>query len=115
MIGSIEAAQVNEIAERLASMVRDRNLPEKLLVVHQFTKDMIADRELLRQHPGVALTLHVDGFGSVPVKLSKYRAFSRLPPRTHYGYKLFFNEDPVLMTPRQVLRMRPQPDLVTYE
>ena len=115
VIGSVEAGKVNEISAWLAGLVREKRLPEKLLVVHQFTEDMIANRGTLQKHPGVALTLHVDGFGSIPVKVSKYRAFSRLPPPAHRGFKRFYREDPVLMKPRQVLRMRPQPDLVTFE
>jgi hypothetical protein len=115
VIGSVEAEKVNEVADWLSGIVREGDLPEKMLVVHQFTEDMIANRTLLREPPGVALTLNVDGFGTVPVKLSKYRAFSRLPPPAHRGYKLFYREDPVVMKPRAVLRMKPQPEFVVYE
>jgi hypothetical protein len=115
VIGSMEASEVNAISAWLAQIVRERNLPQKLLVVHQFTEDMIRNRTQLEEHPGVALTLNVDGFGTIPVKLDKYRDFSKLPPPTHRGFKLFYREDPVLMRPRQVLKMRPQPELVVYE
>jgi hypothetical protein len=115
VIGSVEAEKVNEVADWLSGIVREGNLPEKLLVVHQFTEDMIANRTLLREPPGVALTLNVDGFGTVPLKLAKYRDFSKLPPPAHRGFKLFYREDPVLMKPRRVLRMKPPPEFVVYE
>jgi hypothetical protein len=117
VIGSTDAAVVNQVSAYLAEIVRARRLPQKLLVVHQFTNDMIQRKELLTQPPGVALTLNVDGFGDRPNKISKYDEFSRAPgaERFHAGFKLFYHEDTNLMKPRQVLRLRPQPDFVVYE
>jgi hypothetical protein len=57
----------------------------------------------------------VDGFGDQPNKISKYREFTRDLRRRFNGFKLFYHEDLNLMSPRQVLRLRPQPDLVVYE
>jgi hypothetical protein len=115
VIGSMQSSEVNAISAWLATIVRAGNLPQKLLVVHQFTDNMIRDKQLLTQSPEVALTLNVDGFGTIPVKVAKYRDFARGRPRTHNGFKLFYHEDPVLMKPRAVLRMRPPPELVVYE
>ena len=76
---------------------------------------MIRNKEKLRHYPGVALVLNVDGFGDQPNKISKYVDFTH--PRTGFrsGYKLFYKEDTNLMTPAQVLKLRPRPDLVIYE
>lgn len=115
VIGSVQSSEVNAISAWLAAIVRDGNLPQKLLVVHEFTDHMIGDKQLLTQPPEVALTLNVDGFGTIPVKVAKYREFARGRPRTHDGFKLFYHEDPVLMKPSQVLRMRPRPELIVYE
>jgi hypothetical protein len=117
VIGSTDAATVNQVSAYLSAIVRERTLPQKLLVVHQFTDGMIRDKQLLTQHPGVALTLNVDGFGSQPDKIAKYAEFTRTPAarRFHAGFKLFYREDTNLMAPRQVLRLRPRPELVVYE
>jgi hypothetical protein len=115
VIGSMQSSEVDAISAWLAAMVREDHLPQKLLVVHQFTDNMIRDKQLLTLRPEVALTLNVDGFGTVPVKVAKYRDFAAGRPRTHDGFKLFYREDPVLMQPRQVLRIRPRPELVVYE
>jgi len=115
VIGSTTAAKVNEVSAYLAGIVRERNLPQKLLLVHQFTDDMIVDKATMRKRRGIALTVNVDGFGDRPNKLSKYRAFTHQRKRFYNGYKLFYNEDTNLMQPRDVLRMRPRPDLVMYE
>ena len=114
-IGSTDAATVNEVSRYLARIVRRRKLPQKLLVVHRFTGAMIRDEHRLERHPGVALTMNVDGFGDRPNKIAKYRELTRGHGDHRYGFKLFYEEDTNLMRPRDVLRLRPQPDLVVYE
>jgi hypothetical protein len=115
VIGSTDAATVNRISAYLGRVVRKYRLPEKLLIVHQFTQSMIRDKRALRRRAGVALVLNVDGFGDQPNKISKYNDFTHPRTRFRSGYKLFYKEDTNLMTPRQVLRLRPRPDLVIYE
>jgi hypothetical protein len=114
-IGSTDAATVNEVSRYLSGLVRRHDLPQKLLVVHRFTGDMIDDEDELERDPGVALVVNVDGFGDQPNKISKYREFTRGRRDRHHGFKLFYKEDLNLMKPREVLRLRPQPDLVVYE
>ena len=114
-IGSTDAATVNEVSRWLSGLVRRHDLPQKLLVVHRFTGDMIENEDQLEQHPGVALVVNVDGFGDQPNKISKYHEFTRGKGDRHHGFKLFYEEDLNLMKPREVLRLRPQPDLVVYE
>jgi hypothetical protein len=114
-IGSTDAATVNEVSRYLSGIVRRYDLPQKLLVVHRFTGDMIQAEHDLERHPGVALVVNVDGFGDQPNKISKYNEFTRDLRRRFNGFKLFYEEDVNLMKPKQVLRLRPQPDLVVYE
>jgi hypothetical protein len=115
VIGSTDAATINRVAAYLSDVVRTFKLPEKLLVVHQFTDSMIKNKPMLQAHPGVALVLNVDGFGDQPNKIAKYVQFTH--PRTPFrsGFKLFFKEDTKMMSAKQVLRLRPRPDLVIYE
>jgi hypothetical protein len=114
-IGSTDAATVNEVSRYLAGLVRRYDLPQKLLVVHRFTGDMIRSEHELKRDPGVALVVNVDGFGDQPNKISKYREFTRDLRRRYNGFKLFYHEDLNLMSPKRVLRLRPEPDLVVYE
>jgi hypothetical protein len=117
VIGSTDAADVNQVAAYLSQIVRAGRLPQKLLVVHQFTNNMIMHKELLTQPPGIALTLNVDGFGDRPNKIAKYDEFTRprVARRFHAGFKLFYHEDTNLMPPARVLRLRPRPEFVVYE
>ncbi|MEA2390189.1 MAG: hypothetical protein QOK31_298 [Solirubrobacteraceae bacterium] len=114
-IGSTQASVVNEASAYLADLVRTERLPQKLLLVHQFTESMIADRAQLRPSPGVALVLNVDGVGDQPNKIAKYRSFTRHEHRFYNGFKLFYHEDTNLLAPRQALRLRPRPDVLVYE
>jgi hypothetical protein len=114
-IGSTDAATINEVSRYLSGIVRRYDLPQKLLVVHRFTGDMIEAEHDVERHPGVALVVNVDGFGDQPNKISKYNEFTRDLRRRFNGFKLFYEEDVNLMKPKQVLRLRPQPDLIVYE
>jgi len=114
-IGSVTADEVNEVAGYVSNIVVKHDLPEKLFLIHQFTQDMIQDKERVARPPGVAMTMNVDGFGDRPNKISKYEAFTSEATRFHDGFKLFYEEDTNLMSPGAVLQLRPPPDLVIYE
>jgi hypothetical protein len=115
VIGSTDAATVNRVSAYLAGVVKSYRLPEKLLIVHQFTESMIQNKQHLRRRPGIALVLNVDGFGDQPNKISKYVSFTHPRTRFRSGFKLFYKEDTNMMTPAEVLKLRPRPDLVVYE
>src|SRR4051794_35769982 len=115
VIGSTDADVVNAAAGYLARIVREKRLPEKLLIVHRFTDNMIARADRLRPAPGVQTVVNVDGFGGNGVKIAKYKDFVKTTPRMRRGFKLFYKEDVKTMTPRQVLAMSPRPDVVVYE
>jgi hypothetical protein len=115
VIGSTDADVVNAAATYLAKIVRARDLPEKLLLVHRFTDNMISRADRLRTIGGVRTVVNVDGFGSNSVKIAKYKSFVRSTPHVGRGFKLFYKEDVKTMTPRQVMALSPRPDVVVYE
>ena len=115
VLGSMDGGEVNAVSAYLEEIVRRHGLPEKLLVVHQFTAGMVRNRQALRTRPGVATVLDVDGFGTAPQKVAKYRELARGIFGFGHGFKLFYEEDTGLMRPSEVLRLRPQPDVVIYE
>jgi hypothetical protein len=114
VIGHVGSREVNATSAWLAQLVAREQLPEKLFVVHQFTDDMV-DEKRLKPREGLATVLNVDGFGNQAVKKAKYRGFTRQAPEFFHGFKLFYEEDTNMMSPRQVLRLRPKPRLVVYE
>src|SRR5829696_8883882 len=114
VIGSVDSREVNAVTAWLDRLSAQHDLPEKLVVIHQFTDDMVDDTTL-KPRDRLEIVLNADGFGTAPVKKSKYHAFTRRAPGFDPGFKLFYDEDVGLMSPRQVLRMRPPPDFVVYE
>jgi hypothetical protein len=115
-IGSGPAEQVNQVSSWLSDLVGKHDLPQKLFVIHQFTSGMIKNKELLKRPKGLAVTMNVDGFGYPGDKIPKYKEFTSSQARGFYnGFKLFFEEDPKLMTHGEVLALKPPPDLVVYE
>lgn len=115
-VGHVKARMVNRVTRYLTGIVRERRLPQKLVVVHQFTDSMIRDKRDLKVRPGVDLVLNADGFGTRQAKEAKYRQLA--PPKRSGlfpGFKLFYEEDSGLMSPRQVMRLRPKPDFIVYE
>jgi hypothetical protein len=112
-IGSVDASTVNAVSADVADLVARHHLPEKLLVVHRFTPDMVTNAADVVARPGVEVVFHCDGFGSPAAKLADYRDLTRAGfPR---GLKLFYDEDVGLLSPEAVLALDPVPDLVTYQ
>jgi hypothetical protein len=113
-IGHVGAREINRVSLAMSRVVAKRDLPQKLLVVHQFTEAMVRHDSRIKARRNVAVTMNVDGFGSPGAKESVYE---KLAPRgrLHPGFKLFFEEDTNLMSPEQVLRLNPSPELVIYE
>jgi hypothetical protein len=114
VIGHASAASINAVGAYLAAVVRAHNLPQKLFVLHQFTLSMIPDRSGVARHPELATVFHADGHGSIANKRAIYN-YLRFPRDAGAGFKLFFREDPKLMTPLQVMYLTRRPDLITYQ
>ena len=115
VIGSADADEINAVSAYMDRIVQRESLPQKLLVAHQFTANMIRRRSRLRQRPGVAVTVSIDGVGSRSMKESTYRQLARGGDGLFDGFKVFYEEDGRPMTPEQVLALRPEPDFVVYE
>jgi hypothetical protein len=115
VIGHTTSAIVNQVTSYVSKIVEDDNLPQKVLIVHQFTPGMIEHKKWLKRPPGVALTVNVDGFGTRDNKVSKYDLFATNGSHWFNGFKLFYHEDVGLMRPKSVLNLLPPPDVVVYE
>ncbi|WP_341258590.1 hypothetical protein [Gordonia malaquae] len=116
-IGSVDPTEVNKTADWLADLVRTENLPQKVFVLHQFDADMLGDRSLLdTSHPELATVIHADGHGTPTVKRATYeRIVDGLPPNVWLGWKNFYKEDKPMFSPRQTLRVRPEPWFISYQ
>ena len=114
-IGSLAASQVNDAIEFLDAIVRERTLPPKVLIVHQFTIGMLADKQHIGDSPLVDVVIDVDGFGDPPLKRAMYTAVIKRHPREYAGFKLFYREDTGLLSAEDVMKLQPQPAVVIYQ
>ena len=116
-IGSVSAAEVNQVVEWLADLTADHRLPQKLLILHQFTIPMITDRADV--HTGrdeLAVLIHVDGFGTPAAKRNTWNALQLdPPPDVWWGWKNFYDEDQPTFTPEQTVEMSPAPVFISYQ
>lgn len=113
-IGQVRAAEVNRVSRWLARLARRNDHPQKLLLLHQFRRDMVRNIENVVDRRRLAMVQHVDGFGTPSQKRSTYHEVGE-PDRFVMGFKLFYDEDTDLMTPAEVLRLRPRARFVSYQ
>jgi len=114
VIGSVSGREVNATTDWLDKLTARYKLPQKLLLIHEFTDAMVPEQEL-KQRDNLAYVLNVDGFGTQSLKIAKYKGFAAQAQGFHRGFKLFYKEDTDTMTPGQVMRLQPRPDVVVYE
>jgi hypothetical protein len=115
--GSVRAAEVNEVAEWLAELVRREHLPQKMLLLHQFRLSMVPDREALAIPGELALVIQMDGQGAL---VDKYATWDAVTAGTEssgwsWGWKNFYDEDSPMATPAQVLALEPAVVYVSYQ
>jgi hypothetical protein len=136
-LSNVRASDLNPIIQTLAQLPMKYHVPRKMLLVHQYRSDgdglknpydagqaEIADKRDLLSDKRVDVIVHVDGVGGyvgdkadksqeyhtwVSQDMQKYHNFN------YGGFKLFYHiEAKTLMTPREVLALKPAPMVITY-
>jgi hypothetical protein len=116
-IGSSSAAAINAVSSYLSKLVISHRLPQKLLVVHEFRTAELPDRQHITFQPGLATVLQMDGLGPVATKLDAYHRVMTGAVGFGPGFKVFLRsrDDPVLLTPGEILRLHPRPEYISYQ
>jgi hypothetical protein len=114
-IGSIGAGAVNQLTAYLGALVVDEELPDKQVVLHQFTPDMIPGRQAIVARAGIDLIIDISGQGAVTPKVAAYEALTADPGEWRWGIKLFPDQEPEPLAPAQLSGLRPAPALVIYQ
>ncbi len=117
-IGSVSIDEVNRVVTWLADLTREKRLPQKLLVLHQFRVDMIPGRERVDlSRDELSVMVHADGQGSQPAKQDTWRVLRGVgPDGLTWGWKNFYDEDVPMLTPEETIaQVQPRPQLVTYQ
>nr|WP_286186374.1 hypothetical protein [Sphaerisporangium cinnabarinum] len=116
-IGSVGVDEVNAVGDYLAGLVRERDLPQKVFLLHQFRTSMITDRVRLdTAHPELATVVHADGQGGQEAKAATWSTLHQdAPAGLFWGWKNFYDEDAPMLTPEQTWGISPTPDFVSYQ
>lgn len=136
-LSNVRASDLNPIIQALAQIPMKYHVPRKVLLIHQYRGDgdglanpydagqaEIADKKDLLFDTRVDVVIHVDSVGGysgdqadktweynqwVSQDMQKYHNF------LYGGFKLFYHiEAQTLMTPQEVLALKPAPMVVTY-
>lgn len=111
--GSITADEINRASLRLDTIVENENLPPKVLLVHQFTKRMIKNREEIKQRDNVQVLLNFDGIGSRKAKVAGFQALAT--EGLFNGFSIFLSLDERIIKPAFVLGLLPTVDFLLYQ
>lgn len=121
VVGTFDAADINYTIGYLARLVKENNLPPKILVVHRFTGPMVTNSNLIRPKPEVQVVMHMDGWGEAERKIGTYKRFIYPQPVQFTGFKMFYKNDTKkvnraeVMQPEQLLKLKPQPIYIQYQ
>jgi hypothetical protein len=118
-IGTMTSEDVNYSIGLLSDLVKQNNLPPKVLVVHRFTHNMLTGVKKIRLDPRVQVVIDMDGWGQPWLKYDSYRAYVEAEPVQFTGFKLFYKNDTKkgdpLLTPGEVLLLNPKPLYIQYQ
>lgn len=118
--GTFDASDVNYVANYLAGIVRQNGIPPKILLVHRWTEHMITNTEKIKPLPEVQIVMNMDGWSTPEKKINVYDQIIYDYPVQFSGIKLFYKNDALppstgLLTPAQILSLKPIPSFVEYQ
>jgi len=119
VIGTFDAADINYATDYLAKLVKENNIPPKILVIHRFTQGMVTGTKQIKKQPEVQIVMHMDGWGEPARKINTYQQYIYKEPVEFTGFKLFYKNDTKnngrLLTPGELVRLKPQPVYIQYQ
>jgi hypothetical protein len=137
-LSNVRASDLNPLIEAVAAMPMEYHVPRKIMIIHQYRGDgdgtskpfsaasaEIADKRNIVDDKRVDLVIHIDSVGGWPgdiaLKEAQYKRWvaddmAKYGNFQYGGFKIFYELEArhKLMTPAQVMSMRPAPMVVTY-
>jgi hypothetical protein len=121
VIGSLDAKDLNWVADYLAGLVRKNNLPPKIFMVHRFTKGMVTNASQIKLHPELQIVMDMDGWGPPDLKKGTYKHWIQNEPVQFTGFKLFYVNDTEksglkeMMKYEDIIKLTPKPVYIQYQ
>jgi hypothetical protein len=116
-IGHVSIGEVNSVVSWLAALTARHDLPQKLLVLHQFQLAMLTgEQHLDTSHDNLAIVIHMDGQGTPALKQATWNAVTAAAPHgVFFGWKNFLVKDHPMLTPGQTMTKSPAPVMISYQ
>jgi len=123
-IGYLTAEELNRAQQVMEDYIIENDISgERLLVIHQFNRVMITNREAVKSDFNRVRLVHcADGFGPPHLKRSSYAYNAQAVNIPVKGFKLFYNfeipgagYDHPLLTPKEVYGLSPRPYVIMYQ
>ena len=121
VVGTMDGeADVNYTINYLSEIVREFNLPPKVLVVHRYTRNMLTNSQKIKPTPEVQVVIHMDGWGGKQHKISTHKLYIYPEPVQFSGFKIFYKNDikqagTTIFEPSELLKLSPQPSYIQYQ
>lgn len=119
-IGTYDAVDINWVIDHLAKIVRENNLPPKVLVIHRFTRPMVTNYKNIKKVPEVQVVMDMDGWGPRHLKISSWKSYIYREPVEYAGFKIFYKNDTKtgaaqLFYPEDLVKFVPNPVYIQYQ
>lgn len=120
VIGSYDAVDINWTIDHLSKIVRENQIPPKVLIIHRFTYGMVTNVAAIKPTPEVQVIMVMDGWGPKELKRGTYNSIVAPEPVQFTGLKIFYKNDlkppsTGLLTPADVLNLNPSPIYIQYQ
>ncbi len=114
-LGHVDGDEIQEAVEYVSKLVEENDLPDKIVLVHQFTDKAVTNKQNIKPTDNVEVALNFDGYGDYATKMSLYRKFVRNDAVQYGGFKVFYRKDKPVLTPLDVLKLDPNPAIINYQ
>jgi membrane-associated protease RseP (regulator of RpoE activity) len=120
VIGTMDAKEINFAVDYISNIVREKDLPPKILMVHRFTQNMLTNYQNIKTTPETQIVINMDGWGGKAHKITTYKRFVYPEPVEFTGFKIFYKNDTKekgtsIFAPNELLKLNPIPIYIQYQ
>ncbi|MGM0852676.1 MAG: hypothetical protein ACQEWI_08695 [Bacillota bacterium] len=114
-LGQVDGKEIQKAVEYVSELAEKNNLPDKFVLVHQFTGAVLTNKDAIEPTNNVEIAINFDGWGASADKQALYRKYIRDEPKQYGAFKIFYDKDEPVMKPEDVLKMDPSPAIINYQ
>lgn len=114
-LGEVDGKEIQKAVEYVSELTEKNDLPDKFVLVHQFTGAVLTNKEAIQPTDNVEVAINFDGWGAAADKQALYGKYIRDEPKQYGAFKVFYDKDVPVMKPEDVLKMEPSPAIINYQ